>query len=168
VRSSCSSASRCRIDASGAKPLTTDLAIYGGLFVNAFVAATLIPIPSEPAFAALLATRTGHPTALLVAATIGNTLGSLINFALGRWIEHFRDRDWFPVSPQRYDAAADTFGRYGLWSLLFAWLPIIGDPLTVAAGALRVPVWKFLLLTGIGKAMRYGMLAAGVGWIAGN
>jgi membrane protein YqaA with SNARE-associated domain len=128
------------------------------------VAATLIPIPSEPAFIALLATETGHPAMLLLMATLGNTLGALINFMLGRWIEHYRQRPWFPITQQRYAAACEQFGRYGVWALLLAWLPIVGDPLTIAAGALRVPVLKFLLLTGLGKAIRYGMLLAGVEW----
>jgi membrane protein YqaA with SNARE-associated domain len=142
--------------------ITSDLTAYAGLFANAFVAATLIPIPSEPAFIALLATGTGHPAMLLAVATLGNTVGALVNFVLGRFIEHYRERPWFPVTQQRYEAACEQFGRYGIWALLLSWLPIIGDPLTIAAGALRVPVGRFLLLTGVGKAIRYGMLMAGV------
>jgi membrane protein YqaA with SNARE-associated domain len=148
-------------------PITADLAAYAGLFVNAFVAATLIPIPSEPAFIALLATGTGHPALLLVVATLGNTVGALTNFALGRGIEHYRERPWFPVSQERYEAACAQFGRYGVWALLLSWIPVLGDPLTIAAGALRVPLMKFLLLTGLGKAIRYGVLMAGVEWWVG-
>jgi membrane protein YqaA with SNARE-associated domain len=145
-------------------PISPDLAVYAGLFANAFVAATLIPIPSEPAFIALLATDSGHPAALLIVATVGNTVGALTNFALGRGIEHYRERPWFPVSQARYEAACARFARYGVWALLLSWIPVLGDPLTIAAGALRVPVIKFLVLTGLGKAIRYGALMAGVEW----
>lgn len=97
-------------------------------------------------------------------ATVGNTLGALINFALGRGIEHYRDRSWFPVTQVRYEAACDQFNRYGVWALLLSWFPVLGDPLTIAAGALRVSTVRFLLLTGLGKAIRYGLLLAGVEW----
>jgi membrane protein YqaA with SNARE-associated domain len=142
--------------------LVSDFTAYAGLFANAFVAATLIPVPSEPAFIALLATNSGSPVLLTLVATVGNTVGALVNFVLGRWIEHYRERPWFPISQQRYQSACEQFGRYGVWALLLSWIPVIGDPLTIAAGALRVPVAKFLLLTGLGKLIRYGMLAAGV------
>jgi membrane protein YqaA with SNARE-associated domain len=150
------------VDSSGDLDLLTDFTIYAGLFANAFVAATLIPIPSEPAFVALLATGTGSPALLMLVATVGNTVGALTNFVLGRWIEHYKERPWFPVTQERYEAACDQFGRYGAWALLLAWLPVVGDPLTIAAGALRVSTARFLLLTGLGKAIRYGMLMAGV------
>lgn len=144
-----------------------DLAVYAGLFANAAMAATLVPLPSEPALVALLATGTGDPAVLFAAATVGNTLGSSVNFLLGRGVERFRDRSWFPVTQDRYAAACRSFGRWGLWSLPFAWLPFIGDPLTVAAGALRVPFATFLVLVGIGKAARYGMIVGGMSWWAG-
>lgn len=114
--------------------------------------------------AGLLATGSGHPFALFLVATTGNTLGSVVNFFLGRGIERFRDRPSFPVSPARYGAAQEYFKRYGMWSLLFAWIPVIGDPLTLVAGALRVPFLPFLLLVAAGKAARYGMILAGVAW----
>ena len=73
-------------------------------------------------------------------ASVGNTLGSVVNWVLGRGIAHWRDRKWFPLTPAQYETASRYFARYGLWSFLFAWLPFIGDPLTVVAGALRVPL----------------------------
>lgn len=165
MSSSSPSARSCRIERaarSGDLDLFTDFAVYAGLFANAFVAATLIPIPSEPAFIALLATNTGSPALLTLVATVGNTVGAVINFVLGRWIEHYRERPWFPVTQERYQRACEQFGRYGVWALLLSWVPVLGDPLTIAAGALRVPTAKFLLLTGLGKAIRYGMLVAGM------
>ena len=112
----------------------------------------------------LLSSGTGNPAWLFAVATVGNTLGSAVNWVIGRGIARFRDRPWFPVSEARYQAACRHFARYGLWSLLFAWLPFIGDPLTVVAGALRVPFGRFLALVAIGKATRYAMVIAGVGW----
>jgi membrane protein YqaA with SNARE-associated domain len=121
-------------------------------------------VPSEALLVALLANRSGDPFWLFVVATVGNTLGSAVNWAIGRGIAEFRDRRWFPVSEERYQAASRHFALYGLWSLLFAWLPFIGDALTVVAGALRVPLPRFLWLVAIGKAARYAMVIAGVGW----
>jgi membrane protein YqaA with SNARE-associated domain len=144
-----------------------DLAAYGGLFASAFLAATILPLSSEAVLAGLLAARAGETVWLLVVATVGNTLGSVVNWVLGRLIERLRDRPWFPVSGQRYARAQAQFQRYGLWSLLFAWLPIVGDPLTVVAGALRTPLLPFVLLVGIGKAARYVAIAAGFAWWAG-
>ena len=149
------------------KPLTAaDLAIYSALFVNAFVAATPVPLPSEPLLVGLIVSHAADPVWLLAVATAGNTLGTTINWAIGHGIARFRDRPWFPATPERYEAACRSFARYGLWSLLLAWLPFIGDPLTVAAGALRVPLGRFLMLIALGKAARYATLIAGVGWWA--
>jgi membrane protein YqaA with SNARE-associated domain len=141
-----------------------DLSIYTGLFLSALLAATLVPAASEVMLAGLLAAEKGAPWLLFSVATAGNTLGSVINWLLGRAIERFRDRRWFPVSAAQYESASRAFQRYGTWSLLFAWLPIVGDPLTVVAGALRVPFLRFLVLVAIGKAARYAVVAATVAW----
>ena len=76
---------------------------------------------------------------IVAVATVGNTLGSVVNWLIGRGIAHFRERPWFPLGPERYEAASRHFARYGIWSLLLAWLPVIGDPITLVAGALGVP-----------------------------
>lgn len=133
----------------------TELAAYGGLFLSAFLAATLLPGSSEALLTGLVAAGQGAPWLLLAVATTGNVLGSLANWICGRFLAAFRDRSWFPVSPQRYAQAAGWFERYGLWSLLFAWPPVVGDPLTVIAGGLRVGLLPFLLLVTIGKLGRY-------------
>ncbi len=132
-----------------------DLAAYGGLFLSAFLSATLLPGSSEALLSGLLVTGRGAPWLLLAAAVTGNVLGSLVNWVCGRFLAAFRDRRWFPVSPRRYEQAAGWFERYGVWSLLFAWAPVVGDPLTVIAGALRVGLLPFLLLVTIGKLARY-------------
>ena len=132
-----------------------------GLFLGAFLAATVVPLPSEAGLAALLATGKA-PAALLVAvATAGNVLGSAVNWLLGRWAMRLRDRPWFPVDPRRFARAEAWFGRWGKWTLLLAWLPVVGDPLTLVAGALGVRWWPFLVLVTIGKAARYALVAAG-------
>jgi len=136
----------------------SDLAAYAGLFFSAFLAATLIPGSSEALLLGLLAAGQGDPFVLLAVATIGNVLGSVANWLCGLYLSRFQDRAWFPVSPQRYAQAITWYQRYGLWSLLFAWVPIIGDPLTVAAGALRVPLMPFVALVTVGKAARYAVL----------
>lgn len=130
-----------------------------GLFASAFLSATLLPGASEATLLGLLALG-GHPAWLLVlVATGGNLGGSLVNYAIGRGVERFRHRRWFPVSPRRYDQAIGWYQRLGRWSLLLAWVPVIGDPLTLVAGALRADWRWFLLLVGAGKAARYGAIA---------
>lgn len=130
-----------------------------GLFLAALVAATILPAQSEAVLVALIA-KGDAPVALLVAvATAGNVLGSVVNWLLGRFIERWRSKRWFPASEASLDRAQRWYHRFGRWSLLFAWLPIIGDPLTVVAGMLREPLPSFLLLVTIGKLGRYVALA---------
>lgn len=132
---------------------------YAGLFLSAFLAATLIPLSSE-AVLAVLSNAGGFDLAMLVlVATAGNTLGAAVNWVLGRYCLHWRDRRWFPVNAARLDAGTRWFRRYGVWSLLFAWLPVVGDPLTFAAGLLGVRFPLFLLLVAIGKGVRYIVVA---------
>lgn len=130
-----------------------------GLFAVAFVAATIFPAQSEAMLVALLVVGEQSPILLVIVATIGNVLGSTTNWLLGRWIKHYRDRRWFPVSDQALDRATGWYRRWGRWSLLLSWAPIGGDALTVAAGVLREPFWSFLLLVTIAKAGRYIVLA---------
>lgn len=132
-----------------------DWAVYGGLLLNGFLAATLLPASSEVTLAALVQQAVGDPWLLLLFASVGNTGGSIVNWLMGRFLRHYQDRRWFPVSERQINRASSWFARFGLWSLLFAWLPIIGDPLTAVAGLLRVPFLPFLILVAIGKAARY-------------
>jgi membrane protein YqaA with SNARE-associated domain len=137
----------------------TTLSIYAGLFALAFGAATLLPLQSEAALVGLL--LAGYsPAWLLVAASVGNIAGSCVNWLLGRWIESFRTRRWFPVSEQALERASRWYRRFGKWTLLLSWMPIIGDPLTLAAGVMREPFPVFLLLVAIAKIARYLFLAA--------
>lgn len=146
----------------------TDLVAYAALFVSAFTSATLLPGSSEVALLTLLTMGHANLVALVGVATAGNVLGSLVNWALGRFFSEFRDHRWFPIGDRSFGRASDWYRRYGVWSLLLSWLPIIGDPLTVVAGALRVDLLRFLILVSIGKAARYGFVAGGHHWWSGS
>lgn len=137
-----------------------DLAVYGGLFLAALAAATLLPTQSEAALVGLLLTENYSVALLVTVASLGNIMGSVINWLLGRGIERFRERRWFPASPAMLDRASHWYHRYGRWTLLASWVPIIGDPLTVVAGVLREPLWSFLLLVSAAKLGRYLVLTA--------
>lgn len=136
-----------------------DLAILGGLFAISFVAATILPAQSEAVLVGLLMAGTHSPLLLVGVASLGNVLGAVVNWALGRGIERFRNRGWFPVSPSMLDRATGWYRRWGRWSLLLSWAPFGGDALTVAAGVLREPLWSFVLLVTIAKTARYLILA---------
>ena len=139
----------------------TDFAAYAGLFLASLAAATILPMQSEAALVGLLLADYS-PGLLLAAASVGNVLGSVVNWLLGRCIARFRDRSWFPVSEVRMDRAQRWYRRYGKWSLLLSWVPIIGDPLTVVAGVLRESFPVFLLLVAVAKIGRYVVLAVTV------
>lgn len=128
-----------------------DIAAFGGLFVTAFLSATVLPAQSEFVLAGLHATDAYGRWMLVAVATVGNVLGSVLNWALGRYIEHFKDRRWFPVKASLLERAERWYGHWGVWSLLLAWAPVVGDPFTLVAGMLRTNFWIFLLLVTIGK-----------------
>jgi membrane protein YqaA with SNARE-associated domain len=137
-----------------------DIAAYAGLFLTAFIAATILPLQSEAALVALILSGDYPVWALLLVASIGNVAGSVVNWGLGRALERVRDRPWFPVKPTALARAQAWYQRYGRWSLLLSWLPIVGDPLTVAAGVLRERLVVFVALVTVAKAGRYLVLAA--------
>jgi membrane protein YqaA with SNARE-associated domain len=144
-----------------------DLAVYAGLFLSAFLSATILPGQSEAALVALLLAGHHSTVLLLAAASAGNILGSVVNWLLGRFIERFRDQPWFPVSRDAMQRAESHYARWGHWSLLVSFAPVIGDPLTVIAGVLREPLWRFLLLVLISKIGRYLALAlATLPWLS--
>ncbi len=135
-----------------------ELSVYAGLFLAAFAAATLLPAQSEALLVALLLGGEYSPWLLLLVASCGNVLGSLLNWWLGTCIERFHGRRWFPVSDSQLHKAQRAYQRYGRWSLLLSWVPIIGDPLTVVAGVMREPWWRFLLIVTLAKVGRYLVL----------
>lgn len=131
---------------------------YLTLFGTAFLAATILPAYSEILFAGLLS-EGYDPWALWLWASAGNTLGSAVNWGLGRYLLAYQDRRWFPFKRDRLSAAQRWFQRYGVWTLLLAWLPLGGDALTFIAGVMRVRFSVFILLTFVGKSLRYAALA---------
>ncbi|WDJ91553.1 DedA family protein [Xanthomonas campestris] len=131
---------------------------YLSLFALALIAATLLPAQSEAALVALLLDG-GSVWGLVAAASAGNVLGSLINWWIGREVTRFQGRRWFPIKPSALLRAQAWYGRYGKWSLLLSWMPIIGDPLTLAAGVMRERLGVFLMLVTVAKTTRYAVLA---------
>ncbi len=132
-----------------------------GLFWAAFLSATILPGSSEAVLLGLIALGSWSLAVLIAVATIGNTLGSVVNWWLGLYVERWRGHPRFPVKPDEFERYQDWYRRWGVWSLLLAWVPVVGDPLTVMAGVMRTPLWLFLLVTGIGKLARY-LAVAGV------
>jgi len=130
------------------------MSAYLLLFLTAFGAATILPFYSEVLLVAQV--RSGYsPAGLWLAATAGNTLGAVVNWLIAWHLSHYADRPWFPIKPHKLERAQHWFQRYGSWSLLLAWMPIGGDALTFVAGMMRVRLWLFLLLVGLGKGLRY-------------
>jgi membrane protein YqaA with SNARE-associated domain len=139
---------------------------YVGLFAAAFGAATLLPLQSEALLVGLIASDRYWLWGLLGVATLGNVLGSLVNWWLGRGLERFQGRRWFPLSRKHMTTARKHYERYGHWSLLLSWLPVIGDPLTLIAGVMREPLGRFLLIVTFAKGARYAVVAMlTLGWL---
>jgi len=128
------------------------------LFFSALISSTLFPGGSE----ALLLYRLnegGAPVALVLIATIGNVLGSLITYGMGRLGNAALHKRWLKISEAQTEKAEQWFEKYGRPSLLLAWLPVVGDPLCLAAGLMRCGLVTFLVLVSIGKLARYAVLA---------
>ena len=125
------------------------------LFLSAFGAATLLPLQSEAVLLGLLVNGQQPAWALILAASIGNIFGSCVNWWLGLKIEHYKNKKWFPVSEAKMLQAQGVYQKYGYWSLLLSWTPIIGDPITLIAGLPKENFWRFLILVSIAKIGRY-------------
>ena len=125
------------------------------LFLSAFGAATLLPLQSEAVLLGLLMQGSHTAGMLIAAASLGNILGSCVNWWLGLKIEHYKDKKWFPVSAGKMQQAQGIYRKYGFWSLLLSWVPVIGDPITLIAGLLKENFPRFLLMVSIAKIGRY-------------
>ncbi|MBD8494469.1 DedA family protein [Pseudomonas syringae] len=132
-----------------------ELTSYLGLFFAAFGAATLLPMQSEAVLVGMLVS--GHYLAWLLwlVATLGNVLGAMLNWLMGRSVERLRHKRWFPVSEKRLAQGRRHYARYGYGSLLLSWVPVIGDALTVVAGVMAEPLWRFTLIVALAKGLRY-------------
>ena len=129
------------------------------LFLNAFIASTIMPAASDVTLWFVIA---DDPTILwpaIAVASVGNTAGAAVNWLLGRYLSGFSMRKWYPLKPRQQEQASAWFQKFGIWLLLLAWLPVVGDPLTVVAGVLRVRFLSFLVLVAVGKTGRYMIVA---------
>ena len=129
--------------------------IYLSLFAISFLAATILPFSSELTLAGLISTSNYDNLLLLIVASFGNVLGSAVNCALGVYSRNFTTKKWFPFKEIQIEKSSKWFTKFGKWSLLFAWVPFVGDPLTLVAGLLRVRFLGFIILVAIGKVSRY-------------
>ena len=125
------------------------------LFLSAFGAATLLPLQSEVVLLACLYDAQYGAWLLITVASIGNILGSCVNWYLGVRVEQFKHKTWFPVSTQKIEQAQNIYQKYGSWSLLLSWMPIIGDPITLIAGLLKENFWRFVWIVSLAKSGRY-------------
>ena len=128
---------------------------YFQLLIISFLAATILPFSSEVVLTTMYLSNSFETYFLLIFAGTGNILGSMMNWYLGKKISIFQNRKWFPVSPAQLNRSQKYFQKYGLWSLLLAWVPVIGDPLTLLAGVLKVRFSVFFILVSISKISRY-------------
>ena len=128
---------------------------YLSLLLISFLAATIFPLSSELTLASLLYTIEHNSFILIIAASLGNILGSIINWLLGFYLFEYINKKWFPFKENQINKATNRFNKFGVWSLLFAWVPIIGDPLTFIAGILKINFLLFLALVSFGKVSRY-------------
>lgn len=129
------------------------------IFISSFLAATILPLGSEVALVAALQGKQSLLTVVLV-ATIGNTLGGMTNYLLGwfakwQWLEKY-----LRIKQTKVEKLSERFQRGGVWLALLCWLPIIGDPLAVMLGLLRLPWKPTMLLMAVGKFLRYAVIAA--------
>lgn len=125
------------------------------VFASSLLAATIAPFYSEVVLAAVLTRQPDAAVLLWALASIGNTLGSVVNWWLGINLLHYRHKRWFPIKDKQLDRAQHWFQRFGVWSLLLAWAPVGGDALTFIAGIMKVRLLPFTLLVFIGKSVRY-------------
>ena len=132
---------------------------YLAVFLSAFVAATLLPAQSEAVLSFYILSAPQIVFALILVATVGNVLGSVVNWIVGFYATRFQNRKWFPATPSQMQRAEKFYRKYGRYSLLLSWVPFIGDPITVIAGVLREPIFSFLLLVTIAKSARYIVLS---------
>ena len=129
--------------------------MYLSLFLSSFLAATLLPAQSEAVLALQLASNKNELWYLILIATLGNVSGALVNWYLGKFFTQYKEKKWFPIKGNKLEKGEKYYRKYGRFSLLLSWVPIIGDPITLVAGILKEPLWSFLILVTIAKGLRY-------------
>ena len=138
------------------------LEAYTSLFISSFLSSTILPGHSEITLTTLFLLEKYSQFLLIFFASLGNILGSIVNWFLGLYITKFINKNWFPFSEKQLVKASSWYLKYGKWSLFLCWVPIIGDPLTIVAGMFRFPLIIFIIIVSISKVLRY----ISVGYIA--
>lgn len=131
---------------------------YVALFLMSFLASTLLPLGSEWLLVMMLANGY-EPVYAVATATLGNYLGAAATYLIGLWGGSWLIEKVVRISPRQQERARASYQRFGVYSLLFSWLPIIGDPLCLVAGVLKINFGRFSLLVAIGKFVRYVVTA---------
>jgi len=134
---------------------------YFLVLMVSFLSATILPLGSEGLLLYYANDALLSVFFLWFWASLGNTLGGVTNWWLGRYLVRYEHKKWFPVSAKARQKAERFFNRYGVWSLLFTWLPVVGDGIALVSGVLRTPLRYFLPLVLAGKAARYALILWG-------
>jgi membrane protein YqaA with SNARE-associated domain len=130
------------------------------LFAACFIAATVFPFQSEVVFVGLQMAGVAPLVTLVVVASVGNTLGAFVNYWIGARLEDADAHRWLRIDDAKFERLRRWWLRFGVWSLLLSWAPVLGW-FTVVAGAMRTPLWQFTLLVTLAKTGRYAV----VGWL---
>lgn len=136
------------------------------LFLISFLAATILPAQSEAVLVGIALQKEYSLPLLLLVASTGNVLGACVNWLLGRYLLRFQDKKWFPVNGRQLEKGSVFYQRWGAWTLLFSWLPIIGDAFTIIAGVLHMRFMLFLVLVSLGKTARYAVILYAIDYSA--
>jgi membrane protein YqaA with SNARE-associated domain len=128
-----------------------NLIVSNSIFISVLLSATLLPMQSEIVLSTFLLQKPHQMLILIIVASIGNTLGSLVNWWLGLNILKFRQHRYFPITEKKLEKAQKFYQRYGYCSLLMSWVPVVGDPLTLIAGVMREPLWRFMCIVLLAK-----------------
>ena len=131
------------------------LEAYSSLFISSLLSSTILPGHSEIMLTTFILLEKYSQFLLIFFASLGNILGSIINWYLGFYVTKFINKSWFPFEKKQLDKAFSWYLKYGKWSLFLSWVPIIGDPLTIVAGMFRIPLIVFVTIVSISKILRY-------------
>tara|TARA_X000000950_G_scaffold8045_1_gene8844 strand:- start:554 stop:994 length:441 start_codon:yes stop_codon:yes gene_type:complete len=137
----------------------SSIEVYFILFASSFSSSTILPGHSELTLTAFITQREYETIYLIIVASIGNVLGSIVNWYLGLYFIKFKNKKWFPLNEKNMNNSSKWFLKYGKWSLLLSWVPFVGDGLTLIAGVLKVPLYEFVLLVTVAKVTRYVFVA---------
>lgn len=135
---------------------------YWGMGIASFLAGTFFPFSSEAVMAALLVSSNMDPFMTVMSGTIGNVVGSMVNYWIGSAATPEHISKWFRIKKSRLDSAQNYVQKYGSWVGFFSFIPILGTAISIALGVLRANVWGTLLSTFIGKCLRYVIVAYSV------